>query len=365
MATRSAKKAPAKKTTTKKAATPKKTAATTTDPPLVQGCLASAATALGRQYLQPGIGFDDDDDVLLALGWPQMIWLVPGDASARELADPKLFSSRHTFEVGPTPVGVVPRMLRHLYEYRKASQLSAAAINNNSPVDDDEATAFIDAFFDETFGYVCMFLLEAIRSPEWVLERLIDRWEKTPTELWHESEDQTHRPLATFGQGAPRAAHVLLLRCDVDVAASLRARMEKVYARVSKAEAFSRAIPALDLALHGRAGVERAGRRSGSGLDTKLTNDVVFALDDRAWMLEQTLAFVPEMKSRDRSNLAPRLAILGGEPVLKALAANIKGVHGESRESLAVGLSRLRSPTVKKIMEGLQCPTAKRWLKEH
>jgi hypothetical protein len=105
--------------------------------------------------------------------------------------------------------------------------------------------------------------------------------------------------------------------------------------------------------------VERSGYRQ----DAVLQNDAQFALDDLAYVRKTALEFIPKMVARDRASVSARLAFLGGDPVLEAIATHVKQVHSGARDDLAVGLSRCAHPKVAGIMSALGTTTAKRWLK--
>ncbi|MCX5748085.1 MAG: hypothetical protein NT062_36970, partial [Proteobacteria bacterium] len=145
-----------------------------TDQP-VQGAFAARATAFGLAHLRPGFGRTPEDDLLYALGWPRLTWLEPGDASARELADSKLFSSRYPFSVRPTPVGVVPRRLRSLVAWRAENSDSIDAQNDTSPIKPKEREALLDFALTELYGFAFTFLLESILTTPVVLDGFVTR----------------------------------------------------------------------------------------------------------------------------------------------------------------------------------------------
>lgn len=319
-----------------------------------QGALADAATADGRKYIRAGFGATDEDDLLYALGWPNMVWLEPGDAKPRELATVDKFSSKHVFVAGPRKEGVARRNLRQIWSLRQDKAHCLEAIQNSAPIDDTERERLFDFVVREPFGFVTTLILEALYSSRAVLDALVPRIEALTDEDWMIGMFES------FGGGCLRAVHFLLLRTDETHAREMRMRLENVWDDVAeKNRADSRAAKALDLALHGKAGVAR----SGGGYDTLFRNELELVPNDPDFVRSHALAFIPAMKSRNRSFVSARLAFLGGDDVLAAIAANVKNIHSSHREELAVGLSRCARPIVGDIMAALGTPTAKRWLK--
>ena len=321
---------------------------------VVQGSLAHAETAEGRKFIRQGFGVTPDDDLLYALGWPYFAWLEPGDAKPAELADARKFSAKYVYSVGPRPEGVVKRNLRHTLTLGTDDD-ELEAIQNDAPLSGRELEKLFDVLMDAQFGFVVTLLLESVTSPEIVLEALVARLKALTPGQWKDG------PFETFGGGCVRALHFLLLRGDAEHSATARARLEALWDD-SAAKALtqgSRAARTFDLVLHGRDGVERSGYRQGEALQ----NDAQFATDDLPYVRKTALAFIPKMVARDRASVSARLAFLGGDAVLDAIATHVKQVHATARDDLAVGLSRCAHPKVATIMSALGTTTAKRWLK--
>ncbi len=70
---------------------------------LPQGILTHASTASGRRTIRRGFGFTPDDDLVYALGWPSLTWLVAGDVTKADLEDSSRFFKRNLYKVGPAP----------------------------------------------------------------------------------------------------------------------------------------------------------------------------------------------------------------------------------------------------------------------
>ena len=303
---------------------------------LTQGSLAEETTAFGKQHLREGFGLTPEDDVLYALGWPRLTWLEPGDATAKELANSKLFSSRYPFSVRPTPVGVVPRRLRSLVAWRAQNSDSIDAQNDTSPIKSKEREALLDFALTELYGFAFTFLLESILTTPVVLDGFVARLRAMkPKKL-----------SALSSGGALQAIHWLLLRTDAPRARDLRAELSAIHAAAAK-HGESRAIEGLDLAVNGRAGVERSGEQDDDGV---IMNDVEYAIDDLDFVRDRALAFLPKMKAADRSWVSARLAFLGGDAGLAAIAANTRKIHASGREALVLGLSRCAHPLAAEIV---------------
>jgi hypothetical protein len=322
---------------------------------VVQGSLAHAETAEGRRFIRQGFGATPDDDLLYALGWPYFAWLEPGDAKRADLADARKFSAKYVYSVGPRPEGVVKRNLRHTLLFGTGAD-ELEAIQNDAPLSSRELERIFDALMDAQFGFVTALLLESVTSPEIVLDAILSRLKALPPEAWKQGDFET------FGGGCVRALHFLLLRSDADHSHASRARLEALWDRSAAPalEGGSRVARTFDLVLHGRDGVERSGQRLGQVLQ----NDAMFAIDDLAYVRTSALAFIPKMVARDRASVSARLAFLGGDPVIDAIATHVGQVHSTARDDLALGLSRCAHPRVAGIMTALGTPAAKRWLKK-
>jgi hypothetical protein len=318
---------------------------------LVQGALVDSQSAFGLALLRPGYGRTPEDDRLYALGWPNMSWLTPGDASEKELDDRKLLSSRYPFECGPIPAGVVPRRVRTLAEIRKNKGPGFAYLDA-SPIGAKERESLFDFALTEQLGFATTMMLESILGTPVVLNGYVERLRKLKPKDW----------TGAFGSadGALRAIHFMLLRTEATQAKKLREELSRIHAAASKAGR-SNALSALDVAVNGREGVERSGEREGD--DDLIMDDAEYVLDDPGYVRDKVLAAITKMKPADRGYVSGRLAFLGGDEVFEAIAKNIKRIHSSNRESLAVSLSRCAHPRVAEIMTALGTPTAKEWLK--
>jgi hypothetical protein len=253
------------------------------------------------------------------------------------------------------PIGAVPRSLRSLMDWRKQNSDSVDAQNDGSPLKPKEREAMLDFALTEMLGYGFTLRLEAILTTPVVLDGLMARLRKKKPKDW----------VGAFGgeaKGAILAMHWMLLRTDAPRAKQLREELQAIHKEMSKGGKRSKALDGLDLAVNGRAGVERSGWTK---IHDMIENDVEYAMDDLDFVRERALAFIPKMRPADRSWVSGRIAYLGGRDVLQAIAKNLKGIHTSHRDALAVELSRCADPLVPTIMTGLGTTTAKQWLAKH
>ena len=183
----------------------------------VQGALVDSRSAFGLAFIRPGYGRTPEDDRLYALGWPNMSWLTPGDASEPELDDRTLLSSRYPFECGAMPVGVVPRRVRALAELRK-NKAPGFAYLDASPIGAKER---------EQLGFATTMMLESILTTPVVLNGYVERLRKLKPKDW----------TGAFGRadGALRAIHFMLLRTEAAQAKKLREELSRIHSVASKA----------------------------------------------------------------------------------------------------------------------------------
>jgi hypothetical protein len=123
-----------------------------------------------------------------------------------------------------------------------------------------------------------------------------------------------------FERGGPAVVRAglswLLWRVPVAVRQRLRAELERAFhGGVQDTFLFKEA---LDVMLHGRAGVERSGSNFNGALHL---GDLVFAADDPAWAREVALARLAKLRPADREWFNPQLVVLTGREVLEAFRA--------------------------------------------
>ena len=327
------------------------------------GALGCGDRAFGMAHERPGVGLTRTDDRLLALGYPHM--LVPVD---EPVPWQKMQTMADVFKAYPLLDGDWPRELFLWLLARWDIACMPHLWGKNPAQTDDPPTHDIDALIAGPHKVgdrdILLYALEAVHGSIAVAERAV-----ALVESWSD-EDFGHK---TGHMSLVRGLHFVLLRVDRDERASLVDRLEAVFARVQETcrypnGVFRETVRGLDVALHGRAGVERSGYRPDR---VELgTSDLALAWDDTAWIAEIALARVPEYAPRDRPAIDARLAFLGGEPVVQALCDNVAGFHSSQRKRIVMQMGRFAHPAVRRAMETLAGLSgakkeAKTWLTVH
>lgn len=308
---------------------------------IVQGVFATGDAAVGLATLRAGFGLTPKDDRLFALGFPHLVYLVQGDASEQELAVAKKFSAKYGFTSGEIKAGVAPRMIRHVQTYRGDDKKWLAAIQNPDPLSDREAEQAAAFAITEGFGTMVVFLLEAQRSPSWVLEHVLAAYEATK---WGKTPG-----LEPFGQGALRALHYVMLRVTAAEAMAARARLAALAKiAVKTAKEFDRTVSFLTTLLDPTTSDEIGDLAMRTPGDAKLIRDKV-------------IAYLAD-KKQDYTNPDARHAFLGGDEVTKAYAKYAKRFVVSQRAELVDQFARVAHPSVADLMSAIANGRAKKWL---
>lgn len=304
--------------------------------PIRQGIFASGADAAGLASRVPGFGRTEEDDRLFALGWPHLVYLVPGDASAKELADGPKFAAKYVFGTGEVKVGVAPRMLRFLRALRADSN-DYSGIQDGGPLTDAEVDALVDFAASEQFGAMVTYLLEALRSPSEILEKLLKVLEARDPAAWFET------PVAASGGGAIHAAHFLRLRVPQPESARAGERLAALLAKLEAVEGDKpgHAFTMLYLVVIGQD--EPANRFAvlqfvGPGAAQRIRDELIPKL--------------ATMKPADRAWPDARLIFLGGEPVLLAHVEHHQRFRKEAQRALMSDLARMAHPKAVELTTG-------------
>jgi len=174
-----------------------------------------------------------------------------------------------------------------------------------------------------------MFLLEAMHGSEAVAAAAVDFLCACPLATWK------HRDLDESGWNGIRNLGYVLLRVSPATHARLVAKLEALFKKVSAAQGkdWWRPVQALDVILHGRAGVERSGSSDGSDW-----YDLAQARDDGAWVAGRALAALKKMKPADRALFDSQIAFVGGAKVAAAmrdLKPFFSELHRDAKQQLA------------------------------
>ena len=298
------------------------------EPPLRQCIFASGADAAGLASLVKGFGRTAEDDRLFALGWPHLVYLVPGDASAQELADGPRFAAKYVFGTGEVKVGVAPRMLRFLRALRADSN-DYSGIRDGAPLTDAEVDALVDFAASEQFGAMVSYLLEALRSPSEILEKLLKVLEARDPAAWFE------HPVSAFGAGAVHATHFLRLRVPQPESARAGERLAALLAKLDAVEG--------EKSGHAFKMLQRVV--SGRPEQVRHLSDLEFlGPGDAQRIRDEVLPKLATMKPADREWPDARLIFLGGEPVLLAHVAHHQRFNKDAQRTLMSDLARMAHP---------------------
>jgi len=283
------------------------------------------ADAYGARYVKEGFGFDAQEDLEWALGWPHIKRLVGGHPADKDPVANSLKMSRHGMDF---PREVAARTVR-LFKFAPASveesyQWTARAkehIETAGPISPAEVREIVrlqlandkNVWWLDAFPHALL-LMEAFVGPVPVAEALVEALEATSPQVLAQSNGDRCRCFSVLG--------FLLLRAPGDASEALRSRMHAVFEHVAKtlpggltvrnrdAEHNDLPFRALDLVLNGKQGVLRSGANPAS--DEIAPRDLVFVQDDPAFVLERL------RKVAQKTPWAPlaRLVFLGGEEVL-------------------------------------------------
>lgn len=312
---------PAKPAKPAKAAKPAKPATKATKPAAAQGDGASPAAwapdASGLARVRAGFGRTPADDVLFALGYPHLVVATddPEPKNARDVS--KLWK---TF---PRSATHVPRsILPYVYQYHLNPRDPDLF---ETPLPALDAATEMKTMFTE--GARMLFFLEALLGSEAVATAAVDFLAKCPVKAWQSDA------LDRDGWNGIRDLGFVLLRVSEATRGRLVAKLEAVFAKVTAAQGndWWRPVQALDVILHGRAGVERTGGEWA---------DLAHARDDAAWVATRTLAELKTMKPADRARFDLQLGFVGGAKVVQALR-DLKRFHSEHHREAKQQLARL------------------------
>jgi hypothetical protein len=272
---------------------------------LSTAALASGDQAFGARYLKKGFAFTKEMDLAFALGYPHYVELCdghPADESPMEAGLEFVDADDHTTRVWPREVA--SRTAR-AFPLLLNAKLRAKAFSQGGPVTADEARTIVQGSLDCNRGDRLLLLLEALVGTEVVCDAAVATMETYGEAQWTGSDFD----VVTYTLG------FLLLRLPAEASTKARARFEALHAKVTKAGWESDGIKNLDVALHGVAGAERSAYRpEGEAISSMYVTHVV---DDPVWVAKTVLAGGPP----DASSMPdPRLAFLGGQPVLEAEA---------------------------------------------
>jgi hypothetical protein len=272
---------------------------------------------------------------LLALGYPHMM-VLGDDEPPADAFDPARVFKRYPTDVRHLPRSFARRYLAALYAGGDDDERAVALRADPEPLSAKELAKRVASRFVSTSLYVDteMYLYEVLYDRATVAEISVKFLEDYKSKDWRGGDIDD-------ASDAIQALYFILLRLPEAQRKPLRARLEKLFARLWKAQKEDgpwRPLKALDTILHGAKGVERSGYRSAEG---DLFQDLIFADDDPKFVAKHALAVLKRLKPGDWARFDVRIAHLGGAAVKKALKASVTKFRKEQKKMIAVQLEQL------------------------
>jgi predicted DNA-binding WGR domain protein len=292
---------------------------------------ARQGKAVGLSHVKPAFCFTPEHDALFALGWPHLVRLEDGLAEDEDPVQSALEILSAAWPRISWPRATAARLVR----YHRLPQAAAwgpdkkgrggptkaalALMEQDAPLDADDARAVIDcqlgadrARASAESVVMLLRILDAAVGSLVVADLLTERLEQLPEERLAADD--------WLDADTTRELGFLLLRVDAKAAASLRKRLEKVFARAPDAPAGEHGSvrTSLDLVLHGAEGVRRSALGAAEGFASP--SELVFVQDDPKFVRQMLQRWDEGPESPD-----PRLTFLGGEQVLDIEASWLRG----------------------------------------
>lgn len=319
--------------------------------------------AFGAQYIKRGFARTPEDDLLFALGWPHVRYLIEGHTDDL-LTDPVAIEKAvFRAQVGlGVPREIALRRIRAFSSYAlgpdgKLRQGALRAMLNRDPMSEEEARTFVSEHLAGralgTRQLDIIFLLEALAGPDAIAEAITKAFEEaTDAQLLEHASDKS---TWAFGLG------FLLLRASASLSVALRERLEAIIARCPKDGVNSHSVAnVLDQVLH--------------QTKASLRNDHT----DQSLLLH----FIDEAPTVIRDQLAAnarpfggavyaRMVFLGGEDVIDYCKKHFDKVKDAAeKKAIVAQFGRIASPKIRELMEAISDRTngesdARTWLDEN
>lgn len=264
-----------------------------------------------------GLGANATVEAFLGCGFPRIVIGVDAPATPRDVA---AFTKRYPHGTLP---GVMPREdIARLYRLRTTGlgpEEQTAALGEDAALErvGDELTRL---FSVGVGGSLPLWLLEALFDADTVLGAAIAFMGS------HEPETWMHEPRTT---SLVRALGTMLLRVTPAAHAQYVGALDGLFTRL---DARSKAAKALDVILHGRAGVERSGDGHGG---RAFLAEYAWAGDDPAWVTERVLARLSTLRPADREYFDPQVVVAGGVALIDAFRTSADKFQAVFRKDMA------------------------------
>jgi hypothetical protein len=243
---------------------------------------------------------------LIALGYPELLVVGEGDFVGDDAALQKQMSATR----------IVPRNALER-TYKVYARDTAAKV---------KLPAAVKHLVERSGNHFALFALEALFGVSETATAVVDALTAVPTKKWASKLD-------AFGGQAIKGLAFLLWRLPSTERETLRARLEQLS---SEHRGDARPAKALDVILHGRAGVERSG--SGNLGELHLT-DLRHVDDDPAWVAKLVVARLQTLRPADRAIFDLQVGVAGGPKAIAALKAGTAKFPSDQKKSIAAQLS--------------------------
>ncbi len=245
-----------------------------------------------------GLGATPAIEAHLGCGFPDVVLTTDEPRTDTEAAE----SLEKRYPHGTIP-SVMPRWaVPRLYRLRAGRVEPAAALSDERPLALDQAEVAQLLLHGNSLS---LWLLEAALGAAPVLDAVVGYMASNDAEPWIHGAGA--RPVV-------RGLGRVLLRVPSAVRAAHVGALEKLFEKLFTDKP-SRAAKALDVVLHGRAGVER----SGNGFNGSLfLAEYAWAGDDPAWVIEGVRARLAKLRPADREIFDPQVVVAGGAPLIEA-----------------------------------------------
>ena len=356
--------------------------------PVFKDCLGAFEAgdeAYGLQFIKPGFCRTPMEDRLFALGFPNIILPTDDKLNAKKIVSMNDFNTqKNKFSLGSS----LPRGMS-VASVNAVTQLDVWRRGVNEPFPWDACTD--SGVLDEGLltegnpdvneawgqphhfarlmqtggGWLSnLYILEAVFGTRAVINVMLDWLETLPAGNFQTHDLGYYRiPFAEM--------HFLLLRLSTADRLAAISRLQSLFSDIDTANEkdwYEEAVKLLDVALNGRAGVERSGYRPDNvNLNA---NAMQYIPDDPDWVDEIVLSNLADQKPSDWPTPDARLVFLGSEKLLVEYCAKWKTFRKQDRKKIVAQFGRIHHPAVWTMISEMATQSgakreAAKWIKEN
>jgi len=340
--------------------------------------LSAGTNAYGCRFLKEGFGFDSNEDLEWALGWPHVRYVADTKPERHDGRPHGVFDEWQLVLPRATAIRIM-RGYHHRPEDRadagKTTKAVRAQINRTTPLERDEVAQIVrlhmrvdsEWYLPSRFSTLLL-VAEALVGTEAVVEPMVEALEAFRVNDLKKDFQTLHRAVLELG--------FMLLRLPASRHAEIVKRLEAVFEKtgktppmLAKGKPCTQIFRALDLILHGKKAVTRSADGAPFGLASQ--SSLLYVHDDPAFVRAKA------EKSDDPGGLEPesRLTFVGGEEILDLEQRWMDDYvwpqsKADVQRILVDHYARIRSPRIVPHMVRLSKKGggkrhALRWLAEH